>query len=166
MSMLESPVQLGSPERTVEIDENKFMHRKQQRGRFRPGQWVLGMVERETNLTMIVPAETRDTGTLLPIIAQYVRPGTRIMIDNWRAYNALRNHTVVNHQYNFIAPNNLSIHKDRVEGSWSLCKVKVRSMEGTSNANFNINLQEFLWWQRIKDNYLVKSFIRYVFYNV
>lgn len=150
--LVDHPVEMGGPGKTVEIDESKFMHRKYHRGRYREGQWVLGMVERDTNLTMMVPVDQRDAATLLPIIAQYVRPGTRIVTDGWQAYNGLPQHVVVNHRYNFVDPNDPTVHTNRVEGSWGLCKVKFRAMRGTSEALFSTHLQEFLWRCAIKEN--------------
>lgn len=114
------------------------MHRKYHRGRYRQGQWVLGMVERGTNLTMMVPVESRDAGTLLPIIQQYVLPGTHIITDRWRAYNALPNHFVLEHKYTFVDPNDPIVHTNTIEGAWSTSKVKLRAMRGgTSSANFS-----------------------------
>lgn len=51
--------------------------------------WVFGLVD-----TALTPAlgvmqvvQQRDAATLLPIIAQHVRPGSEIWSDEWRAYN-------------------------------------------------------------------------------
>ncbi|GFO16147.1 hypothetical protein PoB_004265200 [Plakobranchus ocellatus] len=55
--VIDHPVQLGGRNRTVEIDESKFMNRKYNRGRFREGQWVLGMVERETDNCCLIPVD-------------------------------------------------------------------------------------------------------------
>ena len=87
--LLDHPVQMGGPGRTVEVNESKFMHRKYHRGHFREGHWVLGMVERDTNLCMMVAVPDRSAATLLPIIARHVLPETRILTDGWRAYHQL-----------------------------------------------------------------------------
>ena len=55
---------MGGAGRVVEIDESKFMHR----GAYREGHWVLGMVERGSNLCMMVAVESRAADVLLPII--------------------------------------------------------------------------------------------------
>ena len=62
-----------------------------------------GMVERGTGKCVLVacPNNKRDAATLIPLIQSYVRPGTIIMTDGWRAYSQLPNlgyhHLVVNH---------------------------------------------------------------------
>ena len=144
--LVDHPVQLGGPGRTVEIDESKFMHRKYHRGRYHEGHWVLGMVERGTNACMMLAVEDRSAATLLPLIAQHVLPGTRIITDGWQAYNQLPPpHDVVNHRLHFVDPNDPTLHTNTVEGSWALCKSKFRAMRGTSDELFNSHLQEFLW---------------------
>ena len=151
--LLDHLIRMGGPGSTVEIDESKFMHRKYHRGRYQEGHWVLGMIERGTNVCMMVAVEDRSAATLLQIIAQHVLPGTRILTDGWRAYNQLPPpHDVVNHRLNFVDPNDPTLHTNTVEGSWALCKTKFRSMHGTSDGLFNSHLQEFLWRRIHRDN--------------
>ena len=145
MCLIDHPVQLGGRGLTVEIDESKFMHRKYHRGHYRDGHWVLGMIERETNNCVMIPVEDRSAATLLPLIREHVRPGTRIITDGWRAYNGLQNHEVVNHQLHFVDPNDRTIHTNTIEGSWGNCKSKFRAMHGTSDALFTSHLQEHMW---------------------
>ena len=50
-----------------------------------------------------------EAQTLLPIIAQYVRPGTVVYSDEWSAYNQLATtthnvHHTVNHSLHFVDP--------------------------------------------------------------
>ena len=151
--LLDHPVMMGGPGRTVEVDESKFMHRKYHRGRYREGHWVLGMVERDTNVCMMVAVEDRDAATLLPIIAQHVLPGTRIITDGWQAYNQLpQPHDVVNHRLHFVDPNDRTLHTNTVEGTWAHAKAQFRKMHGTSDALFHSHLQEFLWRRVHRDN--------------
>ena len=132
--LLGHPVQMGGPGRTVEVDESKFMHHKYHRGHFREGHWVLGMVERDTNLCMMVAVPDRSVATLLPIIARHVLSETRILTDGWRAYHQLPGpHDIVNHRLHFVDPNDPTLHTNTVEGSWANCKAKFRAMHGTSD---------------------------------
>ena len=103
------------------------------------------MVERGTNLCMMVVVPDRTAATLLPIIRRHVRQGTRIITDGWQAYNQLAQHDVVNHRLHFVDPSDSSIHTNTVEGSWANCKTKYRAMHGTSDALFDTHLKEHLW---------------------
>ena len=104
------------------------------------------MVKCDTNVCIIVAVEDCDAATLLLIIAQYVLLGTCIITDGWQVYNQLpQPYDVVNHQLNFVNPNNPTLHTTMVEGSWAHIKAKFRAMHGTSDALFNSHLQEFLW---------------------
>ena len=73
----------------------------------REGQWVLGGVERDSNPRrfFFIPVDRRNAATLLPIIQEYILPGTRIITDCWAAYNGLVGlgyvHDSVNHSINF-----------------------------------------------------------------
>ena len=76
---------MGGPGRTVEIDESMFFRAKYNVGAalHRPQQWAFGMVERGTNNVMIIPVQDRSAATLLPLIQQYIAPGTTVMSDMW-----------------------------------------------------------------------------------
>ena len=87
----------------------------------RSNQWLFGGVERNTNgrRCFLVPVETRDAATLLPLIRQYIAPGTRILSDGWRAYNRIQQqagqnyqHDVVIHERHFVDPNDHSTHTE------------------------------------------------------
>lgn len=117
---------IGGIGKVVEIDEAKFGRRKYNRGRLLKGRWVLGGIEREADENGIrgmflvgVPDRTADT--LLNIIKQYVRPGTTIMTDCWKAYDGLTQenfkHLSVNHSINFVDPLT-SAHTQNIERSW------------------------------------------------
>ena len=61
----------------VEIDESKFGKREFNRGSVVDGHWVFGGMERTTGECFLVEVEHRDAAaTLLPIIQQFVRPGS------------------------------------------------------------------------------------------
>ena len=67
--------------------------RKYNRGRIPTNTqyWVLGMVERVSKKIILIDlkGQQRTRGVLIPLITQYVRPGSVIMTDSWRAYDSL-----------------------------------------------------------------------------
>lgn len=97
---------IGGPGAHVEIDESKFGRRKYNKGHRVEGQWVFGGFERGSGEVFMVPVEKRDRSTLLPIIENWILPGTTIHSDFWRAYDCLNdegyNHLKVNHSLEFV----------------------------------------------------------------
>ena len=73
----------------VQIDESKFGKRKYHRGKRVEGQWVLGGIEEHSRKNFMVPVEKRDAATLIPIILKWIKPGSIIISDCWKAYNSL-----------------------------------------------------------------------------
>ena len=81
------PVTIGGLGRVVEINELKFGRRKYNHGTVVDGYWVFGGVERGTSRAFMVEVVERSKHTLLPIIQQYILPGTTIISDEWRVYH-------------------------------------------------------------------------------
>ena len=153
---LNNPVQLGGPGRVVEIDESLFSRRKYNRGRIIPEQWIFGGYEPAAKEGFLVPVPRRDAATLLPIIQQWIRPGTEIWSDMWAAYNQLPalgyQHNTVNHTYHFVDPVTY-VTTNRVEAMWQRSKAKFKAMFGPTNRDMIPDyLSEFMWNQRFKDN--------------
>ncbi|XP_054752434.2 uncharacterized protein LOC129258002 [Lytechinus pictus] len=146
--------QIGGPGVLVEIDESLFARRKNNVGRARPEKWVLGGYEPARKIGFLVEVQQRDAATLLPIIQQWVAPGSIIWTDMWRAYNNLPNlpgqyqHGVVNHTLNFVDPNT-GVTTNRVESMWQRAKAKFKAQQGPTNrAMIGDYLCEFMWSQR------------------
>ena len=65
----------------------------------------------------MVEVQHRNAETLLPLIQQYIRPGSTIASDFWRAYFRIDqlpqgfHHVQVNHSENFVDPRNPDIHR-------------------------------------------------------
>lgn len=134
----------------VEIDESRYFHRKYHRGRWREGKWVFGGIERESGKCFLVPVEDRSATTLLPIIQEWINPGSRIISDQWAAYNHIADsgdyiHVTVNHSYNFVNPLDREIHTNHVENMWMRAKKKLKRQNGTSPPLFDGYLFEFMW---------------------
>lgn len=113
--------QIGGEGRVVEIDEAKFGKRKYNRGRVIEGQWVFGGIDTTSKKSFYVAVEDRSQETLLKVIKMWIKPGTTIVSDCWKAYNCLQNegflHLTVNHTYNFVDPNT-GANTNTIERQW------------------------------------------------
>ncbi|XP_069670778.1 uncharacterized protein [Periplaneta americana] len=99
--------QIGGPGNVVEIHQSKFGPQKCNRDKRIEGQWVFWGVERgNAGNFFLVPVHNRNAETLVEIIRQWILPGTTIVSDCWRAYNALRNegfqHLLVDHSLEIV----------------------------------------------------------------
>ncbi|GAB1610125.1 hypothetical protein Ahia01_001298500 [Argonauta hians] len=121
------PRRIGGPGLIVEIDESLFVRRKYHRGRTVANQWVFGGFCRTSKKGFLVAVPDRTSDTLLPLIKQYIRPGSIIFSDMWAAYNYI--HQAVNHKRNFVDPVT-GVHTNGAEGMWSNAKRKMKSMNG------------------------------------
>lgn len=99
---------LGGVGKTVEIDEAKIDHKKDNKGRIIETNWVFGGVERESKKAFIFPVEKCDKETLLPIIKEHILSGTTIVSKCWKAYNCHQSegfqYLTLDHSINFVDP--------------------------------------------------------------
>lgn len=116
---------IGGIGKVVEIDESKFGKRKYNKGHRVQGQWIFGGIERDTGKSFLIPVEKRNATTLLTIIKEWIKPGTTIISDCWKAYDCLNDegfqHLTVNHSVNFVDPES-GAHTNTVEGMWRHAK--------------------------------------------
>ena len=73
----------------------------------------------------MVEVARRDAATFIPIIQQYIHPGSIIYSDQWAAYNQITAatgmaHMTVNHSLNFVDQQQVSTHRE-----WNQCGVVV-----------------------------------------
>jgi transposase-like protein len=135
----------------VEIDESLFFKRKYNRGRIINGQWYIGGIERGSRKSFIVPVSNRNTETIMRVITENIIPGTKIITDQWRAYNSAfqrmpeYEHASVNHSISFINPNDPIVHTQNIEGLWSRSKYFLRKKTRISREEQSRYLIEFLW---------------------
>ncbi|KAI4455467.1 isxo2-like transposase domain [Holotrichia oblita] len=162
------PNKLGDPGIVVEIDESKFGRRKYNKGHRIEGQWVFGGFERGTGWIFMVPVEQRDTDTLLPIIKDWIEPGTTIISDYWKAYDVLRHERYehlkvsfygnlyslflycvpVNHSITFKDPET-GARTNSIESSWRVAKASMTS-SGRIKAHIPGNLARFMFLNRCR----------------
>ena len=88
---------IGGPGKCVQIDESKIGKCKYHRGHYVEGQWVFGGIDEDSRECFIFPVGKRDQDNLLPIIKQWILPGTTIISDCWKAYTNL-NSNGYNHE--------------------------------------------------------------------
>ena len=144
---------LGGSGVVVEIDEAKFGRRKFNTGRIIDGTWVFGGFERGTKNCFLVPVPSRGSDVLLEVIKTWIRPGTTVISDCWKAYDCLSSegfvHQNVNHSMNFVDPHS-GAHTQNIERIWR----EVRG--GISRFSRNQNhmagyLAEFLFKRKYSD---------------
>ena len=139
---------IGGPGIEVEIDESKFGKRKYYRGHRVEGQWVFGGREKynKTNVFM-VPVHNRKQCTLLPIIQKWIRPGSIIHSDCWKAYNRIPKlgytHVTVNHSKEFFNESNAAC-TNGIESDWRHAKVSMPRY-GVHRGLHGAYLAEFMW---------------------
>ena len=154
--ILNHPERIGGEGQVVEIDESLFARCKYNLGRLIPEQWVFGGYDPPTKKGFLVPVARRDAATLLPIIQQWVQPGTTVHSDMWQAYNQLAaigyQHGTVNHTLHFVYPAT-AVTTNRVEAMWQRAKNKVKAQHGPTNRDMIPDyLAEFMWNQMFGDN--------------
>lgn len=144
---------LGGEGKIVEIDESKFGKRKYQRGKWVEGRWVFGGIERGTDNCFMLVVEDRSRNTLLSVIKDYIKPGTTIISDCWKAYDCLEDegfkHLTVNHTYTF-KDSETGAHTNSIEGTWSGVKRRLRG--NSCKGHFNNYLYEYMWRRKNKLN--------------
>jgi len=131
------------------------VRRKNNAGRILPQQWIFSGICRETKACFIVRVPDRSEKTLLPIIQKYIRPGSIIMSDCWKAYNNLQQagfkHNTVNHMYNFVDPNT-GAPRERLWGN--------KKRRGTNRNFLESYLAEFMWRTRIGKNDVFETILK------
>ena len=70
----------------MESDESLIARRKYHRGHSVPERWAFGGIDLESNLRFLVLVDDRSAATLLPLIQQFIAPGSIIHSDEWVAY--------------------------------------------------------------------------------
>ena len=124
------------------------------------GQWVVGGIESDSRKSFLIPVDKRDEQTLLPIIQKWIKPGTTIISDCWKAYTNLEKygytHKTLNHSEEFVNKDGDSTNK--IEGHWRHPKVKILLL-CVRKHHFSPYLSEFMWRYRSRDNDLFEMFI-------
>jgi transposase len=116
---------------------------------------VLGLYEPARKIGVAVVVSDRKSSTLIPLIQQYVLPGTRIYTDEWRGYLPLHQppfplayiHETVNHS-RWFRDENTGVHTNNVEAFWSSIKAKFKRMNGSLKSLTTSFLNEYMYRKR------------------
>ena len=140
--------QFGGPGTVVQIDESCVSKRKFNRGRIVREKWVIGIYDTEQKRGVVVFVARRNQQNLIPVILNFVLPGTEIWTDEWRAYAGLNQqgfiHRTVNHSRYFVDPVT-GVCTNGVEGYWSRLKRFCRETNVLWSTLLPEHVDEFMW---------------------
>ncbi|TPP60069.1 hypothetical protein FGIG_02261 [Fasciola gigantica] len=141
--------------RVVEIDEALFTCRlKDRNGKDCVRKvWLLGGAERGTDRVFLVrcPQNSRDAFSLIPVVREFIKPGTAIITDDWEGYAPLNDlpegyqHYVAQRSRGILNPGQEAVHIQKITCLWSHWKRSFESLNGTSVDDFDACLDEYLW---------------------
>ena len=138
----------------VEIDESKFGKRKYHRGHRVEGQWVFGGREKDNKgRIFMIPVANRKKETLIKLIKKWIKPGSIIHSDCWKAYATLNKigykHVTVNHSKEFVNKETGAC-TNKIECDWRHAKVHMPRY-GTHLGQHAGYLAEFMWRRKNHD---------------
>jgi hypothetical protein len=133
----EEGMQIGGEDVEVEVDESMFKHRKYWRGRrVGNGKWVVGGINKyiqpdETRRPYFVAiVDKRDADTMKKLFKKYVKPGSKVSTDEWKAYkwigekgSGYNEHNTVCHKRTFKAKDGTCTNT--IEGNWHGMKCRM-----------------------------------------
>jgi len=127
----------------VELDETFLFKMKKSSAKHRPYQsksiWLFGIIQRDNKQFIIVPVQSRDKSTLIPIILRNIKIGATIYSDCFSTYvnnntfpkkSSLTDygyhHQWVNHKMEFVSKDFSHIHTNNIERLWLTIKSDFR----------------------------------------
>lgn len=123
---------IGGEGMVVEIDESQFV-----RQGTLPKQWIFVGLCRETRECFVVKVPDCSTGTLVPVIRERIRAGSKIVSDCWRAYRD----DISMSEYHFVDPKKFA----NTQQVWGPAKWGDNRRRGTHRDFTDSYLAEFIW---------------------
>lgn len=125
------------------------------------GQWVFGGIEEESRKCFIVAFEKRDRDTLIPLIKEWIEPGTTIISDCWKAYDCLNElgyaHESANHSLEFV--NETGGNTNKIKDHWRQMKSSLPT-HGRRKYHYAFYLAKFLYRYKCRDDDIFMQFIQ------
>lgn len=139
---------IGGEGLVVEIGEFFFFRQKNGASRVLSDHWIFGGICRKTKKCFLVQVSDRSAETLMPIIRQRIKPGSKIVSDQWQVYKNISmndfEHKTVNDRLNFINPLALG-HTLQIEQLWNSLEREYKQRQGTNWNYIDSYLIEFIW---------------------
>lgn len=146
------PQTIGGVNCVVECDEALLVKRKYNLGRRVREQWVFMMYDVALKLGVILPVENRTSETLIPLMQQYILPGSVIYTDSALVYRCLSElgftHLFVNHKVGEWINYRTGCTTNHVESVWQKVKNLNKIRFGTHRSTLASHLAEFMWLQK------------------
>ncbi|KAJ1519070.1 hypothetical protein ONE63_011312 [Megalurothrips usitatus] len=148
--------QLGGEGVVVQIDESVVTKRKYNTGsgvrKTSVEKWVLGIYDINLKLGVVVYVVKRHKTTLMPLIQEYVKPGSVIWTDGWAAYKGHDKcgyaHHTVNHSKDFKSADGTCTNG--VEGYWSTLEQFCRHTEVLRRKLLAEHIDHFMYQQHFR----------------
>jgi len=161
---------LGTNGEIIEIDEAKFIKKKQSANRkgrqVRQNDWVIGMTERNTKKSRVVIVANRNANTIKTIVNRYISKNASLVIsDEWKSYRILRlqgyKTDQIKHKKEFVKKElktikigenllKIKIHTNTIESLWSRLKRISKIFWGISRTHFQGVIDEILFISHAK----------------
>ncbi len=133
----EEGMQIGGENVEVEVDESMFKHRKYHRGRrVGNGKWVVGGINKyikpdeRRRPYFVAIVDKRDEATMRKLFKKYVKGGSVVSTDEWKAYkwigkegSGYNGHNTVCHKRTFKAKDGTCTNT--IEGHWHGTKCRM-----------------------------------------
>lgn len=131
---------VGGVGKVVEIYKNKFGKNKYNFRHHMKGQWVFVGVERDSEKAFLVVVQNRKPETLVCLIKEWIKFGSKIMTDSWQVKDSLGADYCadlwVNHSILFIAGDS-GASKNTISSLWRRARV-------SDNCNKQVDFMHFL----------------------
>ena len=139
---------IGGPNHIVQVDECKIGRRKYHRGRVVEGNWILGMIDINTNEVRmaICPNNRRDAQTLYDLISEHVEltsthgcmEGLQWLVSRWFCKSFSRKPLL-----HFVDPIT-HVHTNNIESHWRSLRHRL-SRGGIRKDQLDSHISEHLW---------------------
>ncbi|MFH4978347.1 hypothetical protein AB6A40_005056 [Gnathostoma spinigerum] len=147
---VKNPMKTGGEGKVVDIDEILLIRRKYKGGHQVKEQWTFCGIEYGSARCFLVPVENCSAATLLPIIQEYVLPGSTVISDLWAAYGGINNlpdayrHLTLDYSIHFVEPGS-STRKITAESTWQKFKHSHRCRYRTQRTMLLSYIEHFQW---------------------
>lgn len=143
----QNPLRIGGPDVIVELDVSVVVKRKRNMDHPAPVRWRFGGVCPATQKGFLLMVPDSEASTLLPIIEEYVRPGSIIHTDGSASYSGIAK-MKVQPPYVHRVDRATGGHTNHVEKYWGRANQKFKAMCGVQGSFVDSYLNEFQWREK------------------